>query len=288
MLILGVNGLALEAGKNLVLSGTGEVFFCDEGRKVTEADVGADRVLFYLDATHLGQGLAEALRPALQDLNPHVKVHALSAVPLDLTAFDLVAYVGGSVARAVTLSQQCRAAEVKFLAAAAWGFHAWALLDLGNAHKFTESHPRKRTPDMPKDVDPGKEDVPLEFAYKPLDDVLGASWDARVFRRLPPLFYVLQAKLASERDGVSVREAMDKLLKDAGKDWDSAPRGLTVEALDQIVASIGIESMPVCAITGGLVAADIGKIVSGKGTPTRNTLLLDTAGRTGGVSVFIG
>lgn len=70
LLIYGMGGTSTEIAKNLVLAGVGNVCLMD-GRNVKESDLGYQ---FFVRKSDVGQNIAKASHPRVQELNPMVKV----------------------------------------------------------------------------------------------------------------------------------------------------------------------------------------------------------------------
>jgi hypothetical protein len=90
ILVLGVNGLANEIAKNLVLAGVGHVRFQDPGC-VTAADLEAGG-LFSVSEAQLGVGRAEAIAATLKAMNPSVELTYSCAAVAELSAELLQTY----------------------------------------------------------------------------------------------------------------------------------------------------------------------------------------------------
>jgi len=96
VLVVGMRGLGVEVAKNLILAGPHTVQIFDNTPTRIE-DVGTN---FYLTPEHVGQPRAQAVVPALGELNPNVNVSVLAnteVTPQIIQQFDVVCVTDGTI-----------------------------------------------------------------------------------------------------------------------------------------------------------------------------------------------
>lgn len=349
ILLLGVNGLANEIAKNLVLSGVGHVCVQDTGT-LTKEDV-ATGGLFSVSETQLGVGKAEALATELKEMNPSVHLtstmtaaHAIDPATLRSynyivatrgldaiaeitaitaaleqptatttsaaetpaakkqklsataagaaktngshivlpmrapTAFDAAA---GSASAAVDAAAVPTAPMPKMFAAGCIGLDGFCFCDFGVCTARI-APPKKAGEDAAasaaKAVPPHTE----RALYPPVAAAAGVAW-AALTPRVPRLFYALQLLGAVREGGApappdllkALTERRDALLADAGANTEGATKLLSDEYLSTLAQTHAIEFAPVAAVVGGMVAAEVTKLIGGKDKPINNALFFD-------------
>lgn len=135
VLICGMKGLGVEIAKNVALGGVKSLSIYD-GENVDAADLGAQ---FFLREDDIGKNRAEATRPRLAELNPHVPITVVSGT-LDkslISSFQVVVLTDSSLEEQLRVNDVTRAAGAGFIVARAPGLFSQVFLDLGDA--FTVS-----------------------------------------------------------------------------------------------------------------------------------------------------
>jgi len=131
VLISGLNGLGAEVAKNVILANVNSVTLHD-ACAAAPADLGSH---FYLSAADVGRNRAEACVQLMQELNPSVRVAALSGTfPTQrLAEWNVVVAIDMAEADAVKLDALCRAASppIAFLRADVRGLCGSVFVDLG-------------------------------------------------------------------------------------------------------------------------------------------------------------
>jgi ubiquitin-like 1-activating enzyme E1 A len=122
-----------EVLKNLVLGGVGSITVMDD-KLVNQKDLQAQFLLN--DKCSVGKNRAEAILPALMDLNPKVSVSALTGNLMDkprdfFEQFDIVSVSDYGYQQMIQLDRQCREVGVKFYASDATCGGAWVFCDAG-------------------------------------------------------------------------------------------------------------------------------------------------------------
>jgi ubiquitin-like 1-activating enzyme E1 A len=225
--------------------------------------------------------VAHAVRPLVEELNP-----LLGSCPIvekdvaELTQEDLKDYAVVIASRipideAVRISQllaKCSNSCV-FYTIDCFGMRGASMIDFGTASDF-----RYRPEQGKKLLDPIplKETVSLlEMAKVPLHKAIN-----RFHKKGPPPTWVMyrailehQKQTGTWLGDAGVETAAAKTLVAAFlKEQQSS---LSDDELEDLVTAGMAQVAPVCAVLGGMVGNEVIKIISGKGEPANNTLLLD-------------
>lgn len=142
VLVAGLNGMQNEVLKNLVLGGVGQVTVMDD-KQVNQRDLQTQFLLH--GKRSLGQNRAEAMLPALRDLNPKVTVEGLTDSVVDkpvefFQQFDVVSLAGCGYDQMIRLNEVCREAGVKFYASDSTAGAAWVFCDVGKYNYEMYAH----------------------------------------------------------------------------------------------------------------------------------------------------
>eukprot|EP00924_Labyrinthula_sp_SR-Ha-C_P002342 maker-scaffold_16-snap-gene-1.20-mRNA-1 protein AED:0.05 eAED:0.05 QI:124/1/0.66/1/1/1/3/0/1222 len=137
VLVIGAKGVGIEAAKNLILAGAGEVTLYDDD-PVTISDLGTN---FYLSESDVSQSksVAEACVDKLKALNPLVNVttHQGKLTNKNLRAFDVVLDCGLTHQQAVLCNSEIRKnadnkkKNTKFIRCNVHGLVGYAFVDFG-------------------------------------------------------------------------------------------------------------------------------------------------------------
>mmetsp|Transcript_37508 Transcript_37508/g.98375 ORF Transcript_37508/g.98375 Transcript_37508/m.98375 type:complete len:337 (+) Transcript_37508:78-1088(+) len=285
--VIGASGLAAEICKNLVLAGIGELTLIDAGT-VDATDLPSN---FFFNHADIGRPRAETMVPGLQTLNPNVEIRADVAAAAGKPPpfwgsehFDLVIATDIPLHAMAEINASCRAGGASFFGAAVDGFVGMSFADLGTHDYIAErTIPPK---DKGKEPEVVKEECTAEFV--PLAAALAQSWaGVKVTRHQSKLFFRYLVASAFERehgrravgeaDMAALTEARAAALAAVGADVALVPDG-TLAAMCRDSCQLG----PVCAIVGGIVAAEVIKAISQKDQPYNNFLFYDgvaTAGQ---------
>lgn len=124
VLVVGLDGLGQEIAKNLCLAGLHAVNLWDRG-PVRLRDLGAG---FYFRVADVGKARDSAAAPHLAALNRHVIVTV--ADNADPKGYDVVVAVNQNFDTNISLSEQCRAENVKLVVANVSGLFSQVFVDL--------------------------------------------------------------------------------------------------------------------------------------------------------------
>ena len=222
--------------------------------------------------------VAHAVRPLVEELNP-----LLGSCPIiekqisELTKEDLQNYAIVVASRlpvdeAVRLSQLLADGSV-FYTIDCFGMRGASMIDFGNGENF------RYRPEVGKkllDPIPLKDLVPLpEMVQVPLHRAIN-----RFHKKGPPPTWVMYRAL------LEYQKQTGHWLGDHGVDTNHAKESIAAflkeqqvslaeKDTDDLVTAGMAQVVPVCAVLGGMVGNEIIKIISGKGEPANNTLLLD-------------
>mmetsp|Transcript_6954 Transcript_6954/g.22819 ORF Transcript_6954/g.22819 Transcript_6954/m.22819 type:complete len:383 (-) Transcript_6954:453-1601(-) len=161
----------------------------------------------------------------------------------------------------------------KLLAAGAPGMFGFCALDLLH-HQHTVV--TKRVTDA-KAGEAGAAPAPLRYqvAYPTIADAFGVAWSS-LQPRSPRLYCALQLLLAAKSPDEVEALRLAKLAE-AGLNETFVTPALSAEFVAKVGKNASTELAPVCAIMGGMVAAEVIKIISGKDAPINNLFLFDAA-----------
>ncbi len=222
--------------------------------------------------------VAHAVKPLVEELNP-----LLGECPLvekkvaELTKDDLKDYAVVVASRlgldeAVQLGKLLEESSVLYTIDC-FGMRGTCMIGFGNGSTF------RYRPEVGKkllDPTPLKECVPLEeMVNVPLHRAVN-----RFHKKGPPPTWVMYRAL------LDYHKQSGKWLGDEGVDQDHAKEsiskflgdqqvGLTEAEFIELITAGMAQVVPVCAVLGGMVGNEVIKIISGKGEPANNTLLLD-------------
>lgn len=266
VLLVGFGKLAAEISKNITLAGVGHVTLLDDS---PAADLVGSNFLITTAGAADGQTAAQAAAKSLQAMNPLVKVTAAdgsTAAAADgsssselLAGQDLVIATGLPLQQVVQLDGACRAAGVKFMAAAAAGPAGWFFADL-QQHTYT-----------PKESKSG----PVSLHYSSAAEALAVRPE-QLSINTHPMHHVLQACLQTEQQlkrpltAADLPAAQQQLRTSCSN--NSAAHQTAAEALLAAWLQNPEEFAPVCAVLGGVIANNVVAAVSAASEPLNNLL----------------
>ena len=134
VLVVGMNGLANEVVKNIVLAGIGRLTILSNDL------VGETGCQFFSRKDDVGFKLDNAL-PRIQALNPTVQVEIDTRFWRDLEddyfkKFQLIVLCSGEQNDLASMNDFCSRLKIKFLASRLDGFYGFIFSDLGTGFKF--------------------------------------------------------------------------------------------------------------------------------------------------------
>ncbi len=302
VLLLSATGLADELAKNLVLAGVHTLTLLDTRTLTTlDTQVGGS---FTATKESVGRNRADAAAEALQELNPSVSVRPLAG-PLasvddeTLRGFHFIIGTRGvhSVSEMLECTRRLRsgggtaarkrprvdddaasAPEPKLLLAGAHGLFGFCVLDLGQYEYHVDIKDAKTNEVTGTSS--------RQISYPQMDDALAVPW-SRLGPRVPRLWCVLQLLCEQMRGGdINVDAAAletlrtSKLAELARPEAGFLREPVSAEYVALVAEHSASELSPVCAIVGGMVAAEVIKIISGKELPIDNVLTFDATTKT--------
>jgi ubiquitin-like 1-activating enzyme E1 A len=220
--------------------------------------------------------VAEAVQPQVESLNP-----LLGACPLlvkdvsklaeeDLKDFTVVVASQIPLEEAVRLSTIVTAQGHAFFVADCFGMWGAAMIDLGENFQYRPEQGKKLLdPTGLADYAPISEmvHVPLHTAINRFHKQPPPTWV--MYRCL--LEYQQQTKQWLGDDNVDIEEAKTIIQNFLTQEQAE----LTEDDLVSLVTVGMAQVIPICAVLGGIIGNEAIKIISGKGEPANNTLLLD-------------
>ncbi|KAK5652521.1 hypothetical protein OQA88_10427 [Cercophora sp. LCS_1] len=308
ILLITIKALGNEIAKNIVLAGVNSLTVIDH-EIVTEADLGSQ---FFLSAAegHIGMNRALAASPALQRLNPRVRINVdtnpISLQPaLFYAAFDIVIATDLDSNMLDIINTATRLAGRPFYAAASHGMYGFLFADLiehdyvierarSNVTTKLGQEARSKTRSVlnisPKPGDDKMELVTKREVYstwllasdlaKLEDDVLRSARRRKV---VTPILSCLRALwtftgLYNAPPDANNHEQLKQftlLCGDKHKALGLPSETLKSEVLRTFLQNIGLEIAPVVAVLGGQLAQDVINVLGGTQQPIQNFVIFD-------------
>ncbi|MCJ1307547.1 hypothetical protein MMC25_001193 [Agyrium rufum] len=300
------NGLGTEIAKNLVLAGIGSLTIQDD-LTVTEEDLASQ---FFISEENIGMNRAEAALPAVQRLNPRVKLATvitpiLAIAPEAFTPFSLIIATDLPFATLSTINTSCRFFNKPFYAGCTYGFYGFIFADLIQ-HTYLiereksnvptkigpETTTRKIITSTTKKADNGKtiEVVTKEEIYSPLILANTSPLPAETLKNrrrklhVTPLLSCLRAlsdfqsttsRLYPSHTSGPDLQLFTSLVTDKHKELQLPPETLRSEFLRAFLQNLGAELAPVTAMLGGQLAQDVINVIGGREQPIQNFCCFD-------------
>ncbi|RVD88049.1 uncharacterized protein DFL_002247 [Arthrobotrys flagrans] len=305
ILLVTIKALGNEIAKNLVLAGIGAITVHD-AETMTQEDLGAQ---FFVDDGMVGLNRAEAAAPALQKLNPRVKVSTDTTGGIESRGaeyykqFSVVIATEADFATLISINNACREAGVAFYAGACYGLYGFVFADLVK-HQFViereksnvetkiggETRTRSIVSTTTKKESGGKftEFVTKEEVYCPLEQAvvsqIDKTWRPRkrkgVSPVLPAVYGLWKFQQTHGRLPDPYEHKEDTKLFMASMHDARNTLGLPLENVDPSFAisfldSVGAELSPVAAILGGMLAQGVINFLGKREQPLQNLLVFD-------------
>jgi ubiquitin-like 1-activating enzyme E1 A len=289
VLYIHITGVSSEIIKNLVLAGiaatlcdprpasilqdVGRCFFTPTQQQVqqqVQQHPSAKKIKFD-SAAHAAQPLIEGLNPLLGSC-PLLLKSVEELTEDDLKDFAVVVASQIPIAQAVRLSQIVTNQGHVLYVADCFGMRGAAMIDLGRHYQYRPEMGQKLgEPTLLKDY------VPLsEMVLVPLHRAVN-----RFHKHPPPTWVMYRCLLeyhkqtskwlgqyAVDEDTDTTRANLQEILK-------TNQVKLTEQQLDDLVVAGMAQVAPVCAVLGGIIGNEVIKIITGKGEPANNCLMLD-------------
>ncbi|KDO28793.1 hypothetical protein SPRG_20000 [Saprolegnia parasitica CBS 223.65] len=276
VLISGLTQLGAELAKNLVLSGMNVTLH--DTNVVTQDHVESQ---FLLRAEHVGQNLADACLASVRDLNPLVKVEALTKplaeYPSDFfSTFSVVCVMSAPRKLQVHLDAICREKNIAFYAGHAFGLSGIFFADL-NTHTYRRN--------VPAGVENAEAPPAITLEFPSLATSIGVRWaDLKPTRKRGPGIpepYVAYQLLLDYCDAhgafpsPAVAAAFTAFAHDQLVQQGLARDFFSSEVLATLAKVAHADVVPVCAITAGILGQEIIKAISLKDEPLCNYFYFD-------------
>ena len=274
VLYIHVTGISSEICKNLVLAGIAATL-CDTRGLESVATTPSiflppTKKTKYATVAHAVQPFIQELNPLLGDC-PLLEKDASELTQEDVQDFTVV--IASQIPP--NLAIKLAAWSQKFYMCDCFGMAGACLLDLGAGYEYRPEQGKTLLDPRPMDTYVTLEQlmqVPLEHAVN------------RFHKQPPPSFvqYRCLLEYANQNGGSwPTEETCDDFLQvvetfvNADAPTLQHHPALTREALVTLARQATSEVAPVCSVLGGMIGNEIIKVVSGKGEPANNTLLLD-------------
>lgn len=296
VLLIGIKGLGAEVSKNLILAGIKSLTILDSG-VVTEEDYCYQ---FLAPTDQIGKNRAVASLERAQALNPLVKVTADTDHVDDkdddfFTKWSVVIATECSQEQLIRISNVCHKASVKFFCSDVFGFYGFTFADL-QEHEFAEERTIQKQvvnkTDGKQNFVKSKITVKQSLSFQPLEYALNVDWTSEEYKKLlssmDSSYFIIKVLLkfrsqvhrnpqpATRIEDIEVL----KKLRDVELAEISVPLG---KVPDQCFQSVFSQLSPVCAIVGGVLAQEVIKTVSQKGTPHNNMFFFNPENSSGKV-----
>jgi ubiquitin-like 1-activating enzyme E1 A len=306
ILLITVKALANEVAKNLVLAGIGSLTILDDA-SVTEADLGAQ---FFLSENEgvVGQNRAQAALPAIQKLNPRVKVfvdtdNIKAKGPSYFAMYDVVVATDLDPDTFNLINTATRLNGKAFYAASTYGMYGFIFSDLIE-HDYVIERDLGNIPTEPKQETRTRAIVDVKTrkeGTKTVESVtkreLYSTWflasDVAV---LPDDYTKNKRRLKGVTPALSCLRALWEFMQLQGhrnpgnredlkmftqiatqkhKALSLPGETLKPEFLRSFLQNLGSEIAPVAAILGGQLAQDVINVLGQKEQPIQNLVVFD-------------
>ncbi|KAK7603470.1 hypothetical protein V9T40_003469 [Parthenolecanium corni] len=261
VLVIGLNGVAAEVCKNLILSGVHSVTMMDNGN-VSKEDLTSQYLLY---PESIGQNRAQASLKAAQVLNPNVKVSADTSSPLDkpisyYSNFDVLCVTKQLPAVVVCLNDICKLYSIKFFSGDSFGMFGYLFEDLPDqksennelCSSFSSALNHQWTPKT--SLKKRKLEDPSYLVFKILTDFRSSNC------RDP-------SRSFEENDKRVLSDLRNSVLKSFNVEDDILPE----EYLENVFGEYG----PTCSVIGGMIAQLVVKSLSTDSSTSYNLHLFN-------------
>ncbi|GAA0163443.1 ubiquitin-protein ligase [Lithospermum erythrorhizon] len=271
--VSGLNGTLVESCKNVVLAGVGRLTLHDDRVATEDSLLSASCLVRQPDNSETPvKSIAELCSEFLQDINPmiHISIQKgdLSSFGVEFFKdFDAVVVSCCSQSTKKLVNEKCRtlSRNVAFYTVHCRGSCGEIFIDLNN-HSYSKKQ---------------KESILYQLKYPSFEEVTTVPWRS-LDTGLCPLFFAMRVidkfeQLEGRNVGDTSFKDLPRVLKlrkelceDQSFDESQIPDTLLLRLLAETT-----EFPPVCSILGGVLAQEVIKAVSGKGTPLKNCFFFD-------------
>ncbi|KAI5459870.1 hypothetical protein BGZ63DRAFT_415325 [Mariannaea sp. PMI_226] len=306
ILLITMKALANEIAKNLVLAGVGSITLLD-GESVTEADLGAQFFLSEGD-NPIGKNRAQAASPAIQKLNPRVKVEVdAEGIEKKHTSyyakFDIVIATDLDPGAFDVINTATRLHGKAFYAAGSYGLYGFIFTDLIE-HEYIIKRDAGNVPTVPVKETRTRSIVDVKTRKegpKTVESVtkreLYSTWllasdvsvlpdeylkSRRRLKSVTPALSCLRAlwEFKQFHNGriPSTREDLKEFTQKATlkhKALNLPSETLRPEFLRSFLQNLGSEIAPVTAVLGGQLAQDVINVLGHTQQPIQNMVIFD-------------
>ncbi|RHZ20668.1 hypothetical protein DYB37_001421 [Aphanomyces astaci] len=282
ILISGMTQLGSEVAKNLVLSGMSVTLH--DVNVVTRANVDTQ---FFLTEDQIGLNRAEACLAAVQELNPLVKVNAITK-PLEyyprdhFDQYSVICTLSASRKLQVFplhIVSPPKRKNIAFYAGHAFGLSGIFFCDLGSEHVYRR-HVQSADPSVAADT------PDLNVSYASLETSALVPWSSLQPTRkrspvtpAPYIAYQLLLEFLEATDAFPTAATTDQFVALATSRLESQglPGFFDRSQLATLAATATADVVPVCAIVAGILGQEVIKAISKKDEPLNNYFFFDGA-----------
>jgi len=292
VILVGMDGMNIEVGKNIALAGIGKIFVQDH-RTLSKEDAASH--MFAREGDE-GKSVAEICCKGIQEFNPSVQVsyHSRAITDFDFDRENEVPFHEADVLivsdaanvtpiERIKMNEACRAHGVKFFCGGLLGLVGYFFEDLG------DSYPCQRLKPKQNQGDPDEYDsLNVRFCSlakalsKPLDEV-----KAENIHKLWVSICTVQNLFGFENPRKE-NESSQAFLSRVISDESLKAKFVDKKLLARLDCSQNIDVASVAAVVGGVLAQEVIKVVSTTEVPYRNVFLYDASTGQGLVENIIG
>lgn len=275
VLYVHITGTSAEVIKNLVLAGIAATL-CDT--RPVEAMADAPH-FFSIPKTAKKvkySSVAHAVKPLVEDLNmllgdcPILEKSVSDLGEDDLKNYTVIVASQIPLTEATRLAGLASSLKKQFYLADCFGYNGAVMMELGADYQYRPEQGKKL-------LDP----QPLKD-YLSFEEMVQVKLHQAVnrFHKKPPKVYALYrclleyqaktGKFPSQEEDITI---LEEFLKEQQVELDD--EHISKEDLQQL-GKAGVAQLPaICSVLGGMLGNEIIKVISGKGEPANNTILLD-------------
>ncbi|KAL5033448.1 hypothetical protein BDV3_000431 [Batrachochytrium dendrobatidis] len=281
ILVVGCTGLSNEVLKNIVLAGVGAVTIADS-EVVQAKDLGSQ---FFLRDADIGKNKAESVLPRIQELNPRVRVNAVSddinGLPdTFFTNYDIVCAIGQNPDIVAKINTIVRVKNILFWSASIFGTFGYMFSDLQD-YRYSA---------ISKSADSKEpQHTPAQLLFCSFEQMLSTTFnhpkiDKRWRRRAHPLYFAIRVvweywmkhRRYPDINMPSDLQELNTMKLQVTKLLECDGAFVEDELVRNVANMVSVEVSASCAVLGGILAQELLKALSRNDSPIHNVLLYDS------------
>ncbi|KAF2070716.1 hypothetical protein CYY_007970 [Polysphondylium violaceum] len=292
VLFIGINSLMSEIIKNTVLAGIDSITLIDN-HIVTIQDLSCH---LFLTHDSIGKKRADESVQSITELNPLVKVHVvdkeIESIDKEfLQAYTIVCLNAFDLNLVSKFDTFCREINIPLIATHSFGLYGFFFSDLSDFEYI------KKTEKKEKDQEePVIEYVNHKVSFPSFETAMNIQWSKTNPRRTSPLLYALTVLYQFEQSTKSIPSIenpshLSKILeiidgKLSASQMPSSEQEKYLHITNLLIKHQNHEIAPTCAVLGGIVGAEIIKIISKNNHVLNNIFFYDNTKGTGVVETM--